>query len=248
MPVWRNGGVIGSRVVPATSAASGIWQLGEHEAARRGALWPFLGDSDWASVRLLLHMDTVFTDVSGTPKTVTAVGSAQISTAQSKFGGASAVFGGSDSLSVASVGNIGTADFVLEWWMRITNVSLTQYIVSTAVNGDFMVALLAPFYGAGAIGIGRQNVAWDFYRNATLVNNTWHYCAMSRASSTIRLYVDGSLVGTSAANSQSYSISGMTIGNSTAGYLDDIRLTVGSARGYTGATITVPTAAYPDPT
>jgi hypothetical protein len=30
------------------------------------------------------------------------------------------------------------------------------------------------------------------------------------------------------------------------GYIDDLRITVGSARGYTGSTITVPTAAFPD--
>lgn len=253
MSIIRTGGIIGKRVVPTTSVTSGMWQLGEHEVARRAAIWPFLGDNNWDYVQLLLHMDgtnssTVFTDVSNTPKTITATGSAAISTAQSKFGGASAVFSSGSYLSVANVGNIGTGDFTLEWWMRVTNVSLTQDIISTAVTGDLRVSLLAPFYGAGAIGIGRQSVAWDFYRNATLVNNTWHYCAISRESSTIRLYVDGSLVGTSATNSQSYLISGMTIGNSLGGYLDDIRLTIGSSRGYTGSTITVPTAAFPDPT
>ena len=45
------------------------------------------------NVSLLLHGDgtngfTTITDSSPTPKTVTAVGNAQISTAQSKFGGA----------------------------------------------------------------------------------------------------------------------------------------------------------------
>jgi hypothetical protein len=51
-------------------------------------------DPQFGSVSLLLHGDgtngsTTITDSSPTPKTVTAVGNAQISTAQSKFGGVS---------------------------------------------------------------------------------------------------------------------------------------------------------------
>ena len=57
------------------------------------------GDAYRRFVSLMLHMDgannsTTFTDTSPTPKTVTVNGDAKVSTAQSKFGGASAVFGG----------------------------------------------------------------------------------------------------------------------------------------------------------
>lgn len=64
-------------------------------------------DPDFASVALLLHMDGAngsasFTDSSGNAHAVTANGGAQISTAQSKFGGSSADFDAVDSyLSVA---------------------------------------------------------------------------------------------------------------------------------------------------
>ena len=58
------------------------------------------GDSSYASVSLLLHGDgadgsTTFTDNSPTPKTMTVVGNAKISTAQSKFGGAAMYFAAS---------------------------------------------------------------------------------------------------------------------------------------------------------
>jgi hypothetical protein len=58
-------------------------------------------DPQFGSVSLLLHGDgtngsTTITDNSPTPKTVTAVGNAQISTAQSKFGGASILFDGTE--------------------------------------------------------------------------------------------------------------------------------------------------------
>jgi len=219
---------------------------------------PAVSDTYYSSVKLLLHMNgtnnsTTFTDNSGTPKTVTAYGDAKISTAQSKFGGASGVFDGSgDYLGVASVGNIGTSDFVLEWWMRVADVSAYQHIIGTSTYGDFMVALLAPYNGAGAIGVGRDNVAWDFVRNASLSNNTWHHVAIARTSNTMYMYVDGSLVGSSGSNSNTYNIAALQIGAQSGGstgplngYLDDLRLTL-HGRGFTGSTITVPTAAYPD--
>lgn len=261
MSVREVGSYIGYNRVTSTSqdSASGIWSLAAAERRKRAAAWPKPGDPDFASVSLLLHMDgsngsTTFTDSSGSPKTVTASGNAQISTAQSKFGGASGLFDGSgDWLSAATIPNIGTSDFVIEWWMRIADVSVYQHIIGTSTNGNFMIALLAPFNGAGAIGMGRNNVAWDFVRNASLSNNTWHYCALSRDGGTMQLHVDGSLVGASASNNNSYLIGTMQIGSQSGGtvgpvngYLDDVRLTIGTSRGYTGSTITVPTAAFPD--
>jgi hypothetical protein len=65
-------------------------------------------DPVFNNVSLLLHGNgtngsTTITDNSPTPKTVTAVGNAQISTAQSKFGGASIAFDGTgDYLTDAS--------------------------------------------------------------------------------------------------------------------------------------------------
>ena len=55
-----------------------------------------MADQYWRNVVLALPMDgangsTTFTDISPTPKAVTRYGNAQISTAQSKFGGASAI-------------------------------------------------------------------------------------------------------------------------------------------------------------
>jgi len=213
-------------------------------------------DSLYSSVALLLPFDgtgAAFTDSSPTPKTITAFGNATQSTAESKWGGKSAAFDGSgDYLSASGVPNIGTGSFVLEWWQRVANVGAYQHIIGTSTGGNFMVALLAPFNGTGAIGVGRNNIAWDFVRNATLTNNTWQHVAISRSGSTMRMYVDGALVGGSESNSESYSIGTIQIGAQNSGssasingYIDDFRLTVGSDRSYTGSTITVPTAAFP---
>jgi hypothetical protein len=82
-------------------------------------------DTNINEVSLLLHGDgtngsTTITDSSLTPKTVTAVGNAQISTAQSKFGGASILLDGSgDYLDVGSNSafGYGLSDFTIETWV-----------------------------------------------------------------------------------------------------------------------------------
>ena len=82
-------------------------------------------DAYFSDVVLLLHMggtdgSTTFTDEKG--HTVTANGDAQIDTAQSKFGGASALFDGSgDYLSVADSADFefGSSDFTIDGWVRL---------------------------------------------------------------------------------------------------------------------------------
>lgn len=80
------------------------------------------GDAQYNSVIVLLHCDgangsTNFTDTGPSALSVTALGQAQISTARSLFGGASAVFDGTgDALQIASTAamNIGSSSFTIE--------------------------------------------------------------------------------------------------------------------------------------
>jgi hypothetical protein len=86
-----------------------------------------MSDPDFANVSLLLHMDgsngsTTFPDSSSNGLTVTRYGNAQISTAQSKFGGASAYFDGAgDYLELpnpnTAIGAV-AGDFTIECWVR----------------------------------------------------------------------------------------------------------------------------------
>ena len=88
-------------------------------------------DPNFADVSLLLHGNgtngsTTITDSSPSPKTVTAVGNAQISTAQSKFGGSSIAFDGTgDYLSVPNDGTLqmGSVDFTIEFWIYFNSLS-----------------------------------------------------------------------------------------------------------------------------
>lgn len=75
--------------------------------------------------KLLLHTDgtdgsTTFTDSSLSPKTISVFGNAQVDTAQSKFGGASALFDGTGDYLTGSSADFafGTNDFTIDFWMR----------------------------------------------------------------------------------------------------------------------------------
>ena len=106
-----NGGLIGKdRSTSFSQSVPGVWNLGEQLKAKRAGLWAANADEDpyFNNVSLLLRGNgingsTTIIDESATPKTVTVYGNAQISTAQSKFGGASIYLDGTgDYLGLSS--------------------------------------------------------------------------------------------------------------------------------------------------
>jgi hypothetical protein len=224
-----------------------------------------------SSVVLLLHMDgtnnsTTFTDYSLSARTLTAQGNAKISTAQSKFGGASGLFDGSgDYLSIADSNDFdfGSGDFTIEcWFYRPSNTFVNFQDILTQRNQDSSnyafsfyirpqdntIAFRYSTSGNGATGtVGADN-------NFTITNSVWHHFAITRSSGTFRLFVNGTVVTTStpATNPTFFnSTAAITVGaaangaQSINGYLDDLRVTKGVAR-YT-ANFTPPTAAFPNP-
>jgi hypothetical protein len=94
------------------------------------------GDPNFGSVVALLHFDgtngsTTFTDQKG--NTWTAVSGAKISTAQSKFGGASLLLNGSsDYATVPNFAGLdfGSGNFTIEGWVRPANVTSNQVIIA----------------------------------------------------------------------------------------------------------------------
>lgn len=218
------------------------------------------GDTDpnFANVSLLLHMDgtngsTTFTDKSNNALAVTASGNAQISTTQSKFGGASGSFDGNgDYLTVAtnSVFNFGTGDFTVEGWVYLSSVTGDWFIASSSGSGGMFFGYsntVSPY----GWGVGRTAVAWDYITASTATTNTWYHVAVCRSGTSLRIFVNGTQVGTTNTNSQSYNLSttSMTIGSQGTtyylnGYIEELRITKGVAR-YT-ANFTAPTAAFPD--
>ena len=104
---------------------------------------PFVND---ANTLLLIHADgtdgsTVFTDDNGVraPKGVSALGNAQIDTAQSKFGGASALFDGTGDWLVSpydSLWNLNnTANWTVEFWVRFAGMSGYRGLIGSQQSG-----------------------------------------------------------------------------------------------------------------
>jgi hypothetical protein len=192
-----------------------------------------------------------FTDSSGTPKTITASGNATQSTAQSKFGGKSAYFAASgDYLSVSGV-NIGTSNFTIEMWVKTaSSVQYAQLIGNENVSTDEGFSLLINHNSSsgGQIALYRGGLVVST-PSGDYSDDAWHHVAVSRSGTTVRLYVDGTLVSTGTSSSSFSSTAPMYIAYNSqfpprniVGYIDDVR--VSTVARYTGSTLTVPAAAF----
>lgn len=146
---------------------------------------------------LLLHGDgadgsTVFVDETG--KAVTAYGNAHISTAQSKFGGASMYFGGIwDYLAVPdSVDfNLNSADFTLEAWVFNTQATGNYPAILGQWGGpSYSFILYVANNGTFDCQFGVPNVA-RLTTAITYTQNTWQHIAVTRQGSVFTLWVDG---------------------------------------------------------
>jgi hypothetical protein len=210
-----------------------------------------------SNVSLLLHGDgtngsTTIIDSSPTPKTVTAVNNARISTAQSKFGGASIAFGGSGDSITCTVNpafDFGTANLTIESFIYPTAISTRNLwsqrsATSNGISFRFVSGKLNFFYDNTGSG--------NFSGATTLDLNSWSHVALTREGSTFKLWLNGVLDGTSGTITASVTsnvaprIGAAAVDNQEAfaGYMDEFRITKGVAR-YT-ANFTPPTAAFPD--
>lgn len=208
--------------------------------------------------KLVLHCDgadesQTFTDSSDSAHTVTAEGTAQIDTAQKVFGTGSGLFdGNSDYLTVPNSDDwkFGLIDFCID--MRVKFNALSTYMILAATN-----------YGAGwLIRYDAPTSPKEFllcvngtfyYKQITLVTDTWYHIALSRVSGYLRLFVDGTQVGST--ETCTANITGDTtflhIGkqhNSTNymnGWIDELRISKGDGRW--SSNFTPPTEAYSAP-
>jgi len=215
------------------------------------------GDQYYNSCSLLLHFNgsngsTTFTDNSPSPKTATPTGNAQISTAQSKFGGASLLLDGSgDYLTLASNAafGTGTGNFTIEFWMYPVSVA-SGYAFDNRTGGALQ-SVLGYFSAAGSFTFTGGIITTGITKTG-ITANSWYHVACVRNGSTVYLFFDGVSAGTDSIGGSANSSNPLTIGSKYDGttgfngYIDDFRFTKGVAR-YTG-NFTPPSSQFPDGT
>jgi hypothetical protein len=214
---------------------------------------PGLGDEYFDNVYLLLQFNgtgSTFIDSSSTPKTVMNYGNSVQSTAYSKFGSKSAYFDGSgDYLTVPPIA-FGTDNFCIEMWFRSS--SRTQYaqlIGNEDTGGGF--TLLLNNNGTGQVAVYDPS-GLLLSSSGDWTDGQWHHIALVRTGNSFSLYLDGTQNATGISSSSFSSGSNVFIATNSntgtsrdyVGYIDDLRITLGTNRGYEGFSITLPTKAF----
>jgi len=206
---------------------------------------------------LLIHTDgtnaqTTFTDDNGvrSPKGISAIGNAKVSTAQSKFGGASALFDGTnDGLSVDNSDfAFGTSDFTYECFVRVADTNAFMLFDGTNPTGSNNA--VSVWAQSGVLNV--YSGGWTLQGVGTINNNTWYHVAVSRSAGNLKAFIDGTQVGTTQSFSIDFTQSILHMGKARIdagydgnGYMDEIR--VSSTARYT-ANFTAPTAAFTNDT
>jgi hypothetical protein len=189
------------------------------------------------------------------------VGNAQISTTQSKFGGSSMYFDGTgDGLDIRDTEllEFGNGNFTVEGWVRFAALPGNTGIAAIVGkwDGSSQKSWYMYIYNNGGTyqlyfsytTNGSTNI--NPLANVTISTNTWYHMAVCRDGANLRMFLDGTQVG-STHNIATDTIFGGTypaqVGRVAGthdlnGYIDDLRITK-YAR-YT-ANFTAPTAAFP---
>jgi hypothetical protein len=202
---------------------------------------PVIGEGDpyYDNVALLLHMDgadgsTTFLDSSKNNLSITRNGNTQISTTQSKFGGASAYFDGTgDYLLLPSSNNLilGTGDFTIETWLYRESASIFGVTAATTYNASASFRV-----SDNNLILDSQGVT-SLIVSSTVPQNQWIHVAVTRSSNVVRFFLNGVQQGSSQIFSANFTgqinVIGMLVADnccSYQGYMDDLRITKGVAR------------------
>ena len=211
------------------------------------------GDSDFSSVAALFHFNgtngsTTFTDSGPDGLSMTASGSASISTAQSKFGGASGLFPGGSHITFPATIPFNSDPFTVECWVYPTTLDGNNIYSARTSGSGITFRLLSNgelnfFYGHGTSA---------FQTTAGVSLNTWSHVAVTRDSNNLfTLWIDGVSSATSTITASMGTGATPVIGKAASfggeyfkGYIDELRVTKGVCR-YT-ANFTPPTAELAD--
>jgi len=213
-----------------------------------------------------------FTDSSPNNASVARFNSAilaKISTDKSKFGWSSALFGWDGGTGYSGgwiygdnqdIANFGTDDFCIEMWVYTLGYGSGAYqdfggtLFDTRSSGSSASGYAFFMTDNGGIRVYSNSATIGTTEGGLLALNTWQHIAFARASGVLRIYVDGN-ISLIINESRNLTDNNLTIGKpidirnygndlALVCYMDDVRVTKNSSRGYTGGTITVPTAPF----
>lgn len=218
------------------------------------------GDMYYPNVSLLLPCDgannsTTFIDLSPSSKTITIGGDAKITTAQSKFGGACAVFDGSGDYISISDPQLYAVDFTIEFWFNAAAVAtanpiiLTTYNITTVQNNTISIL----FSSSRKIFVYEPTTGIVASTTVLTLGN-WYKIGVTYKGSNgeTKLAVNNVVEATGALSISSSAATKMWVGGSPGdnnlgnewlnGYVDELRITRNVIRNLT----IVQTDSYPD--
>jgi hypothetical protein len=179
------------------------------------------------------------------------VGNAKVSTSVVKYGDGSMYFNGADYIAAPlnePEFGFGTGDFTVEMWLRCTDSAAALFFDTRRQTENKLN--LSMQSGTGIrVGVGTADVIIS--STGIFDIDTWVYVAVTKASGSYRLFINGIQVGSTVTNTTDLGTTGSfclgTAGDVRGdnrydyhGYLSDVRVTKGHAR-YT-ANFTPPTA------
>ena len=222
-----------------------------------------VGDPYFFSVATLLHLDgtngsTTFTDTSPLPKTVTAVGSAQISTAEAQFDQSLLLNDANNYTNYLTTPDnasfqMGTGDFTIEAWIYL--ISKPKGVAAIISSGSSNYNANGGYFVVDSSNRIQFGIPGAAISGGTISTGQWYHVAGTRSGTTTRIFINGTLEATGTGDSNNYNFSkdNLLIGRDGwdgsgsqgfHGYIDDVRITKGVAR-YT-ATFSVPNAPFPN--
>lgn len=200
--------------------------------------------------KLLLHMDDAgLTDSSGSAHTPTLNGGVTMTATESKFGGYSAYFDGTDdTISYPNHADfrMGSGDFTIDGWVKMgasasTRMILGLYNSYSVERRSWIVqcngtANLLRFITSGD---GTSSGGFDILASTTAVNdNVWHHFAFVRSGNTKYVFIDGIKEAEVSYTSSLYenTTDDLYVGSEADngayfdGYIDELRVSKGIAR------------------
>lgn len=221
-------------------------------------LGPNAYDNDYDKVVLHCHFAGETgggTFVDQKAHTIENIGSASLTTADSRFGGSAyqggVVYGRYLKVSHADM-NMGAGDFTVEMWFKpVLGNSDPRSMFSFLAADGVTLALAWDRWGSG----GQASNTYIMGTSVPLVPNTstaWYHIAFVRDAGTIRVYLNGGQVGSTTVNVATLNFNGVFhFGGRPGAYsdngtIDEIRVTKGLCRYKNGSPFSAPTAPFPD--